>query len=127
MLKNRSKGVDVTKSVCDNMYSDNSVINQGDGEIRRLFSCTKKGEKYMGYELINEERLIALENKIDQLIAKQNETTVIDDSPLTVAEAAVFLKVSKDTVYRWIADDMIPHHRYGNNHILIYKSELKKI
>lgn len=81
----------------------------------------------MGYELINEERLIAIENKIDQLIAKQNETTVIDDSPLTVAEAAVYLKVSKDTVYRWIADGMIPAHRYGGNHILIYKSELKAI
>ena len=81
----------------------------------------------MGYELINEERLIALENKIDQLIAKQNETTVIDDSPLTVAETAEYLKVSRDTVYRWIADDMIPCHRYGNNHILIYKSELKAI
>ena len=80
----------------------------------------------MGYELINEERLIALENKIDQLIAKQNETTV-DDSPLTVAETAEYLKVSRDTVYRWIADDAIPHHRYGNNHILIYKSELKAI
>ena len=81
----------------------------------------------MGYELINEERLIALENKIDQLIAKQNETTVIDDSPMTVTEAAEYLKVSRDTVYRWIADDMIPHHRYGGNHILIYKSELKAI
>ena len=81
----------------------------------------------MGYELINEERLIELENKIDQLIAKQNETTVIDDSPLTVAETAAFLKVSRDTVYRWIADGAIPCHRYGGNHILIYKSELKAI
>lgn len=81
----------------------------------------------MGYELINEERLIALENKIDQLIAKQNEETVIDDTPMTVAETAEYLKVSRDTVYRWIADDAIPHHRYGGNHILIYKSELKAI
>ena len=80
----------------------------------------------MGYELINEDRLIALENKIDQLIAKQNET-IVDDSPMTVAETAAYLKVSKDTVYRWIADDMIPCHRYGGNHILIYKSELKAI
>lgn len=42
---------------------------------------------------------------------------------LTVAEAAVFMRVSQKTVYAWVEEERIPHLRAGRR-ILFERSDL---
>jgi excisionase family DNA binding protein len=50
---------------------------------------------------------------------------VVDEIPLTVREAAVFLGVSPQTVYLWVERKQIPHLRVMGRNIRFLKSELE--
>jgi excisionase family DNA binding protein len=51
-------------------------------------------------------------------------STLEDEYPLTVREAAKFLGVSQQTVYLWVERKQIPHLRVMGRNIRFLKSEL---
>ena len=51
-------------------------------------------------------------------------STLADEYPLTVREAAKFLGVSQQTVYLWVERKQIPHLRVMGRNIRFLKSEL---
>ena len=52
-------------------------------------------------------------------------TTIGDELPIRVREAAVFLGVSPQTVYLWAERKQIPHLRVMGRNIRFLKSELE--
>jgi excisionase family DNA binding protein len=48
----------------------------------------------------------------------------VDESPLTVKEAAKYLGVSPQTVYLWVERKQIPHLRVMGRNIRFLKSDL---
>jgi len=52
-------------------------------------------------------------------------TTIGDELPIRVREAAVFLGVSPKTVYLWVERKQIPHLRVMGRNIRFLKSELE--
>ena len=50
---------------------------------------------------------------------------VVDEIPLTVRQAAIFLGVSPQTVYLWVERKQIPHLRVMGRNIRFLKSELE--
>ena len=55
----------------------------------------------------------------------QSAFAVVDEIPLTVRQAAVFLGVSPQTVYLWVERKQIPHLRVMGRNIRFLKSELE--
>ena len=55
----------------------------------------------------------------------QAAAAVVDEIPLTVRQAAVFLGVSPQTVYLWVERKQIPHLRVMGRNIRFLKSELE--
>jgi excisionase family DNA binding protein len=55
----------------------------------------------------------------------QNTTTLAEDCPLTVREAATYLGVSPQTVYLWVERKQIPHLRVMGRNIRFLKSDLE--
>jgi len=51
--------------------------------------------------------------------------TVVNELPIRVREAAVFLGVSPQTVYLWVERKQIPHLRVMGRNIRFLKSELE--
>jgi excisionase family DNA binding protein len=51
-------------------------------------------------------------------------TTVSDELPIRVRDAAVFLGVSPQTVYLWVERKQIPHLRVMGRNIRFLKSDL---
>ena len=51
-------------------------------------------------------------------------TTIGDELPIRVREAAVFLGVSPQTVYLWVERRQIPHFRVMGRNIRFLKSDL---
>ena len=49
----------------------------------------------------------------------------LDELPLTVREAAVYLGVSVQTVYLWVERKQIPHLRVMGRNIRFLKSDLE--
>jgi len=49
----------------------------------------------------------------------------IDELPIRVREAAIFLGVSPQTVYLWVERKQIPHLRVMGSNIRFLKSELE--
>jgi excisionase family DNA binding protein len=49
----------------------------------------------------------------------------VEDLPMTVREAAVFLGVSTQTVYLWVERKQIPHLRVMGRNIRFLKSDLE--
>ena len=52
-------------------------------------------------------------------------STLADEFPLTVKEAAKFLGVSHQTVYLWVERKQIPHLRVMGRNIRFLKSDLE--
>jgi len=52
-------------------------------------------------------------------------TTLLEECPLTVREAAKFLGVSPQTVYLWVERKQIPHLRVMGRNIRFLKSDLE--
>ena len=52
-------------------------------------------------------------------------STTIEESPLTVREAANYLGVSPQTVYLWVERKQIPHLRVMGRNIRFLKSDLE--
>jgi len=52
-------------------------------------------------------------------------TIVVDDLPIGVQEAAVFLGVSPQTVYLWVERKQIPHFRVMGRNIRFLRSDLQ--
>ena len=52
-------------------------------------------------------------------------TTLLEECPLTVREAAKFLGVSQQTVYLWVERKQIPHLRVMGRNIRFLKSDLE--
>jgi len=52
-------------------------------------------------------------------------TTIGDELPIRVRDAAVFLGVSPQTVYLWVERKQIPHLRVMGRNIRFLKSELE--
>jgi excisionase family DNA binding protein len=50
---------------------------------------------------------------------------IVDELPMRVREAAVFLGVSPQTVYLWVERKQIPHLRVMGRNIRFLKSELE--
>jgi excisionase family DNA binding protein len=51
--------------------------------------------------------------------------TVVNELPIRVREAAVFLGVSPQTVYLWVERKQIPHLRVMGRNVRFLKSELE--
>jgi len=51
-------------------------------------------------------------------------TTIGDELPIRVRDAAVFLGVSPQTVYLWVERKQIPHFRVMGRNIRFLKSDL---
>ena len=51
--------------------------------------------------------------------------TVVNELPIRVREAAMFLGVSSQTVYLWVERKQIPHLRVMGRNIRFLKSELE--
>ena len=56
---------------------------------------------------------------------KAPRATVINELPIRVREAAVFLGVSPQTVYLWVERKQIPHLRVMGRNIRFLKSDLE--
>ena len=56
---------------------------------------------------------------------KAPSVTVVNELPIRVREAAVFLGVSPQTVYLWVERKQIPHLRVMGRNIRFLKSELE--
>jgi len=56
---------------------------------------------------------------------KAPNATVINELPIRVREASVFLGVSPQTVYLWVERKQIPHLRVMGRNIRFLKSELE--
>ncbi|MGD0669661.1 MAG: helix-turn-helix domain-containing protein [Bryobacteraceae bacterium] len=52
-------------------------------------------------------------------------TTIGDEPPIRVREAAVFLGVSPQTVYLWVERKQIPHLRVMGRNIRFLRSDLE--
>ena len=52
-------------------------------------------------------------------------TIVVDELPIGVREAAVFLGVSPQTVYLWVERKQIPHFRVMGRNIRFLRSDLQ--
>jgi len=52
-------------------------------------------------------------------------TTLLEECPLTVREAAKYLGVSPQTVYLWVERKQIPHLRVMGRNIRFLKSDLE--
>jgi excisionase family DNA binding protein len=52
-------------------------------------------------------------------------SSVINELPIRVREAAIFLGVSPQTVYLWVERKQIPHLRVMGRNIRFLKSELE--
>ena len=52
-------------------------------------------------------------------------STLLEESPLTVREAAKYLGVSPQTVYLWVERKQIPHLRVMGRNIRFLKSDLE--
>ena len=50
--------------------------------------------------------------------------TIVDELPIRVREASVFLGVSPQTVYLWVERKQIPHLRVMGRNIRFLKSDL---
>ncbi|MBI4506940.1 MAG: helix-turn-helix domain-containing protein [Chloroflexi bacterium] len=46
---------------------------------------------------------------------------------MTVARAADLLKVSKSTLWRWIAQGELPAYRFGHRRVLLKEQDLKRL
>ena len=55
---------------------------------------------------------------------ERGSSTIPDEHPLTVPEAARYLGVSPQTVYRWVERKQIPHLRVMGRNIRFLKSDL---
>jgi excisionase family DNA binding protein len=53
--------------------------------------------------------------------------SVIEEQYLTVAEAAVLLKVSRSTLWRWIDQGDLPAYRLGRRRVLIRREDVEKL
>ena len=56
---------------------------------------------------------------------KAPSVTVVNEPPIRVREAAVFLGVSPQTVYLWVERKQIPHLRVMGRNIRFLKSDLE--
>jgi excisionase family DNA binding protein len=56
---------------------------------------------------------------------KAPRATVINELPIRVREASVFLGVSPQTVYLWVERKQIPHLRVMGRNIRFLKSDLE--
>ena len=56
---------------------------------------------------------------------EQPPTTVVDELPIGVREAATFLGVSPQTVYLWVERKQIPHFRVMGRNIRFLRSDLQ--
>ena len=55
----------------------------------------------------------------------RNSSTLAEDCPLNVREAATYLGVSRQTVYLWVERKQIPHLRVMGRNIRFLKSDLE--
>ncbi|MGB6875744.1 MAG: helix-turn-helix domain-containing protein [Candidatus Acidiferrales bacterium] len=55
----------------------------------------------------------------------EKRTTLTDEHPLTVREAAKYLGVSPQTVYLWVERKQIPHLRVMGRNIRFLKPDLE--
>jgi excisionase family DNA binding protein len=60
-----------------------------------------------------------------EAIAQAPSRSTIDELPIRVREAAIFLGVSPQTVYLWVERKQIPHLRVMGRNIRFLKSELE--
>lgn len=61
-----------------------------------------------------------LENQEAMMAAESREPT---GTTLTAEEAAAYLQVDRNTIYRWTRQNRIPHRKVGSK-LLYYKGEL---
>jgi excisionase family DNA binding protein len=74
---------------------------------------------------------IHLEPKVSAMIREtllqldRSNSTLAEDCPLNVREAATYLGVSPQTVYLWVERKQIPHLRVMGRNIRFLKSDLE--
>ena len=57
--------------------------------------------------------------------SRGGSSTILEECPLTVREAAKYLGVSPQTVYLWVERKQIPHLRVMGRNIRFLKSDLE--
>jgi excisionase family DNA binding protein len=60
-----------------------------------------------------------------ELTPQTRANVALEDLPLSVRDAAVFLGVSRQTVYLWVERKQIPHLRVMGRNIRFLKSDLE--
>ena len=74
------------------------------------------------FVLVPEDWLNEISGKLDRLLEAEPVGSEPDQT-MTAAEAAAYLQMDKNTVYRWARADKIPHVRVGSK-LFFYKTEL---
>ena len=59
------------------------------------------------------------------MVFDQQTSTIDDEYPLTVKQAAKYLGVSPQTVYLWVERKQVPHLRVMGRNIRFLKSDLE--
>jgi excisionase family DNA binding protein len=104
--------------------------NDVKGFCRFLKLAMRKNENLLNRNLtlsVEEWMQERKENEISGLPVSQElqeRTREPGELPMSIEEAARFLKRKKSTVYGWTSDKTIPHHKKGNG-LYFYQSELE--
>lgn len=64
-----------------------------------------------------------IEKKLDQLLETKRPDPEETGPTLTAAEAAVYMNIDRNTLYRWTRENRVPHIKVGNK-LFFYKEEL---
>ena len=75
------------------------------------------------FVLVPEDWLHSIEGKLDQLLQDQSGRQEEPGPTMDAAEAAAYLRVDRNTLYRWARSNTVPHVRVGSK-LYFYKREL---
>ena len=64
-----------------------------------------------------------IEKKLDQLLETKRPDPEETGPTLTAAEAAVYMNIDRNTLYRWTRENRVPHRKVGGK-LFFYKGEI---
>lgn len=76
-----------------------------------------------GFTLVPVSWLKDIEKKLDQLLEAKRPDPEETGPTLTAAEAAVYMNIDRNTLYRWTRENRVPHRKVGGK-LFFYKGEI---
>ena len=76
-----------------------------------------------GFTLVPVSWLKDIEKKLDQLLETKRPDPEETGPTLTAAEAAVYMNIDRNTLYRWTRENRVPHRKVGGK-LFFYKGEI---